>query len=366
MTKLYQYVCLILLVVSGAAKSAEINCDTTFSLLIPADRTAQDVHPGDLDDWINVLKDDDCARKVLDSYSGLSEVISDYSPGAKLDEIEIINKASALVPVLHALLENENFYGDMENKIRKILPIEITIATVPNLVFDIQSVDDNGNALFSLGNQHIDQLKIYETACADATASSCLEWERYVRFYAAMTYAVEDISESQSNLKLKALEKGLVRYIGYWDDYYAQRKPQLPWELFANEFWNRDVRKAVYFPRPPSSDLIFLHPQLVYTSLDTEDDETELSGSLLWEIAGINYWDKGLVTGASIVSPSLKSSDSLGIMITLKNKYSIGVVEEDDDETWFVSVDLFDFFTSKKNEFEQTLKDKLQQLKTTN
>jgi hypothetical protein len=366
MTKLYQYVCIGLLVINGTAISAEINCDTTFDQFIPAGGTIEDVYFSDLDDWITALKDDDCAWKVLNSYNGLPEVVGTYSPGAKLDEVEIVNKASALASVLRSILTNENFYGDMENKIMENLPTEITIATMPSLIFTIQSVTEDGNALIGQGSNHIDKLIVYRTACIDASTSSCKEWERYIRFIAAMTYAVADISESQSKLKLKTLENGLTRYIGYWDNYYTQRKPQLPWELLANEIWNRDVRKSAYFPKPPSSDLILFHPQLVYTRFDTEDSEAEISSTLLWEVVGINFWDKSLLTGASIVSSNLKSSGSLGVMVTLKNKYSLGVIDKDDDETWFVSVDLFDFFTSKKNEFEKTLKDRLQKLESTN
>jgi len=365
MLKLKHYLIAALLFTSTQASSAEIGCATEFSSLVPEGNDLSLIDPRDLDDWLTALKDDDCAQITLDGYSDFAGVIDVYQPGTRLSPIELINKSAAVLNALNKVLSQEAFYGDKENRIRDLLPDRITLASVPDVIFDITSVDINGNAFFSVGKSRdaqIDQLLSYKQSCATPDSNACREWERFVRFFAAITFAVEDISESHSGILLENVKAGLTEYISDWDDYYENRKPQLPWELLANEVWNRDIRQSKYFPRPPKSDLVVFHPQLVYTRFDSIDSEIKLEGSILWEIVGINYWDRSILTGVSLVSSKLDSTDSMGLLLTLRNVYSLGVIEQDDDETWFVSVDLFDFMVDKKNEFAEKLNQNLESL----
>lgn len=367
MLKLLKYMCVMMLLLSASAHSADITCSTSFPDLVPESGDISQIHPADLDDWVTALKDDDCARPTISQYGALESVVTEYKPGTRLKELEIINKSAALLDALNVILAQEEFYGDMESKLQQLLPESITIDTVKDLVFDITSVDIDGNAVFTLGksdNAQVDQLLTYLKSCAVLDSSSCKEWERYVRFFAAMTYAVEDISESYSKILIATLETELTEYISDWDDYYKNRKPQLPWELLSNEAWNREIRESEYFPRPPQSDLVILHPQLVYTNFESFDSEAQIEATILWEIVGINYWDNRVVTGISVVSPRLDNTDSLGLLLTLRNTYSFGVYDQEDDgETWFVSVDLFDFIVDKENEYKEILETNLEGLK---
>ena len=355
----------VLMLASAQAYSAEITCDTSFSDLVPEGEDVSPDPPPGLGDWIDILTDDDCALATINKYEELKGVVGVYEPGVQLNEIEIINKSVAILGALNSFLSRENFYADKENKIQDLLPKKITIEAVKDLIFYIQPVDTEGYARLSIGNSsnaEVDNLISYESTCKVVDSNSCREWERFVRFFAAMVYAVEDIKESQSRLLIENLKIGLTEYISDWDDYYENRKPQLPWELLTNEIWNRDIRESKYFPRPPKTDLVLFHPQLVYTNFDSTDNEAEIESTILWEVIGINYWDKSLLTGVSLASSKLNSSDSLGLLFTFRNVYSFGIFEQDDDETWFVSVDLFDFMVSKQNEFEEKLEENLEKL----
>ncbi len=365
MVNLKNSLAVVLMLTSAQAYSADITCDTSFSDLVPEGEDVSSNPPPDLGDWIEALTDDDCALATINKYEELKAVVGVYEPGVMLNEIEIINKSAAILDALNSILLRENFYADKENKILDLLPEKITIESVKDLIFFIQSVDMDGNAFFSIGtssNSQVDNLISYESTCKVVDSNSCREWERFVRFFAAMVYAVEDLKESQSLLLIGKLKTRLTEYISDWDDYYENRKPQLPWELLTNEIWNRDIRESKYFPRPPKTDLVLFHPQLVYTNFDSTDNEAEIESTILWEVIGINYWDKSLITGISLASSKLNSSDSLGLLFTFRNVYSFGIFEQDDDETWFISVDLFDFMVSKQNEFEEKLEENLEKL----
>lgn len=356
---------LMLMLVTSQAHSADFTCDTSFSDLVSEDEGVPPFFHLDLRDWLDALDDDDCALATIAEYEELADVVGVYKPGVQLNEIEIINKSAALLAALKSVLLREDFHTDNENKILALLPERITIESVKDLIFYIKEVDTDGFAAFSVGSStdaEVDNLKSTEKACKVVDSNACLEWERFVRFFVAMKYAVEDIRESQGLLLIGKLKTRLTEYISDWDDYYENRKPQLPWELLTNEIWNREIRESNYFPRPPKTDLVFFHPQLIYTEFDSTDSEVEIESTILWEIVGINYWDNSLLTGVSLASSKLNSSDSLGILFTFKNVYSLGVFEQDDDETWFVSVDLFDFVVNKKNEFEEKLQENLEQL----
>ncbi len=352
----------VLLTLSLQAQADEISCTTSIDDLVNASGSLEDIDPNDLRDWIVALQDDDCAALVIAGYPEIDAVVDDYRPGANLDEIELVNKGGAFLEALKTVLLEEDFYGDLESRILNQLPDQLRISTVPRIVFRISPVRMDGNAILSVGAVE-DQLIAYRSACVTLDSDSCREWERSLRFFAAMTYAVEDIAESQSLIIATRVQESVEQYIEDWDEYFDQRKPQLPWELLANEIWNRDIRTSKYFPQPPKSDLVILHPQLVYTDFDSFDNEVEIESTLLWELVGYNRWDNSFITGISIASTKLDSAEDLGILLTIRNIFAIGVIERDDDETAFVSVDLFDFIVNKKNEFREKLDANLAEFK---
>ena len=341
----------------------DITCETRFTEVIDNKGGVDKVEATDLKAWLIRIKSQNCALKTITSYSQF-EFINDHFPTVRQsDALDLINRANAILVAMHNVLEEKEFYTSFEQELKK-LPQQIDQKTISQFSFNLPLPDRSGNAVFKATNQEIGNIIEYQTFCsAGQPESECKKWDESIRFFAALTYISSEISEQKSLEVLKTFQEQVAEEILKWDSYYETRKSQLPWEMFANEILQRDIRTAEYFARPPKWDLVLMHPQLVYTDSRGDLSEGQLESQLTWEIVGANFWNDNLLSGISVVTASLDNSDRMGINLILKNRYAIGYLDDSNKGTWYVSVDLYDFVADKKNALEQQLEERMEKFK---
>jgi len=149
-----------------------------------------------------------------------------------------------------------------------------------------------------------------------------------------------------------------------WDYYFDEARSQFWWEFLANN--------ALYDPpgdqlaAPPDGQLILLHPRAAaeYVGGGATVQEAynlvgivELVGynRLRWEKEGpYSDWPVGVSLIASYVPAAQGENFGYGLMIHVKNNYSIGATRRDtgagDETTWLFSVDLNKLFINKSAE----------------
>ena len=259
---------------------------------------------------------------------------------------------------MHDVLDEKEFYSVFEGKLRENLPQKIDESSMKQFNFNLPLSDRSKNSLFKAANKEVDNIRRYETLCQPNQTRACDQWEDSIRFFAALSYISNDISNQFSLRILATFREQVVEEIKLWDRYFASRKPQLPWEMFTNELLQREIRNSEYFARPPKWDIVLMHPQLVYTDTQGDLAQGDVESTLMWEIVGANFWNDNLLSGISIVTDDLEKADNLGVNLILKNKFSVGYLD-DDDGTWYISVDLYDFIESKENSLKEQMEERL-------
>jgi hypothetical protein len=169
-----------------------------------------------------------------------------------------------------------------------------------------------------------------------------------------MNYLTAEFRKVWNENVLVNFDKPLQRYQNTWDDYYEQRKPQMPWEMTINQIAHRDIRTAGYFAMPPEGDWIVMHPALVYSSISAADSGDEKAIALAIELVGYNWWDKRELSAISVVGVTSDREGiedlGYGLMLHFGSRYSFGWSRHDDDDGWFVSMDLLGVAVDKQKE----------------
>ena len=168
----------------------------------------------------------------------------------------------------------------------------------------------------------------------------------------------------ETRKRLSDIHDQLVKLDDEWSYYFNDARSQFSWEFIANNaIYNPPDDK---FSAPPDGQLILLHPRAAveYVSGNaTVDSSYNLTGiveligynRLRWRKDGpYSNWPLGISAVASWV-PSTPGDDwGYGLMIHIKNDYSIGVTQRNtgagDETTWIFSVDLNKLFLDKSEE----------------
>ena len=175
---------------------------------------------------------------------------------------------------------------------------------------------------------------------------------------------VEQVLDVETRRRLSEIHGQLVELETQWDYYYYEARSQFWWEFIANNaIFDPPDRQ---FSAPPDGQLILLHPRAAVEYVD-EDDSVDESYNLVGivELVGYNRlrwkkggpyskWPLGISAIASFVPGTSGDNWGYGLMIHVKNNYSLGATRRDtgagNETTWLFSVDLNKLFLEKSEE----------------
>ena len=331
------------------ASTASANCD-------PA---------SDLDgfsDWIEAIKNEPCLSQELARYPELGA-----EPSAST-LVAATNGYHAVIRQFFDILETDEFDSPIQDKIfdidgnKEALGIGKPVSEFSHLLISLQEpnprADDRFSGAIRIGSVSVGNYAEYLTLCVDEIdQDKCDAWIKTVKLMAAVDSLVVKYQQVINDEVLNNFDKELTRYINLWDDYYEQRKPQMPWEMAINQVANRDLRTAKYFATPPAGDWVVMHPSLVYSSISAADDGDEKDFALAIELIGYNWWKNDKLSGFSLVGVTSDregiEDEGYGLMLHFGSRYSLGWSRHDDEDGWFVSIDLLGAAVNKKKELQQ-------------
>jgi len=207
----------------------------------------------------------------------------------------------------------------------------------------------------------------FDAACRSAIESA-MELTRHVNL-------VFQVLQNPVRGHLKQLHSAVAELDEEWDYYFYEARSQYWWEFLVNgsrydpKCQQDDPNCVVVDPnreflaRPPDGQLIVFHPRVAAEFVSGEGAANSTNNlAAIVELIGYNRlrWKSGAPyskwpLGASLVAswvPAAEGDDyGYGLMIHVKNNYSIGAVRRDtghgDETTWMLSVDLNKLFLEK-------------------
>jgi len=333
---------LIVSLLFAAPVGAAVVCETKLGTL----------QSGEFKTWINTIQTEGCAKSTLDTYPEIEPV----EPGD--DVVAAANAYHTAMAAFYSVLANSSFDPVIVDKVNEIKPAAASkVDQFDNKLFSLSVPTERSSTeirgTLQIGGGNVDRYASYVDHCVDSPdVEACARWEKSVRLLGAMKYLTSVYSQPINREMLAQFADKLDQYINEWDNYFEQRKPQLPWEILANEAWNRDLRTAPYFTHPPKGDLVVLHPALVYSYIGDAQDGEEQEPALAIELIGYNQWERSNLSGVSLVAINTDRADiddtGYGVMLHFRNHYSLGWTKNGDDEGWFFSIDLLNAVDDKR------------------
>lgn len=137
-------------------------------------------------------------------------------------------------------------------------------------------------------------------------------------------------------------------------------KSQTALEVFLTTYANKKHFKKDHLVAPPPLQIIALHPNMVYNSLEKAADGNQLEFGLGVEWIGVNFWDWKVPFGASLASVYIDRAEvkdvGHGFQFHFYNQYSIGWAKHDHDDSFYVTIDLLKLFEDKRKKMDEYLK----------
>lgn len=151
---------------------------------------------------------------------------------------------------------------------------------------------------------------------------------------------------------------GLLKALGdQWDEFLEVSKSQTAFEVWLTTFSNSEHFKKDHLVGPPNYQIIALHPQLIYDSMEKAPDGSNQELGLAVEWIGVNFWNLKLPLGISIASTYVdrphNQDTGLGVMIHINNRYAIGWAKHGEDESVYFTIDLLKLFENKKSQYDK-------------
>lgn len=145
-----------------------------------------------------------------------------------------------------------------------------------------------------------------------------------------------------------------------WTRYFDNGRSQMPWEYAANyALWSR-TKEAGKVGTPLDYQVVLLHPSVVIENVSGAIDGQNTKEGLMLEVVGINFWRSDNwyePTGASFVSVYADRAETrdwgVGVAVHFDNTFTIGATRRDDENGFFISVDLWQAFMDKKTKMEK-------------
>lgn len=144
-----------------------------------------------------------------------------------------------------------------------------------------------------------------------------------------------------------------------WDRFLDISKSQTALEVWLTTLFHRKHFQKNHLVGPPSSQIIALHPHLIYSDMNDAPDGSKQELGLAVEWIGINFWDWKIPFGFSYTTTYVDragfDNKGKGIMLHINNHYSIGWSEHGDEDTVYVTIDLLKLFEEKKQQYQSYL-----------
>lgn len=330
----------------------------------------------EFENWINSMKTpaggittantSACANQTLEDYPELTfTTVTEGSDDALVRYVGSLTKFMDLIT-------GDEFDPTIGNKVKQVratLTAEIRLflnnsrhkkAKLRDLVVANALVDSIENTIsgnIDLGEQEIASFSKFHNVCEQGNdRAACDRWEKSLRLILATSSLLNHFKPSIISEEITWFKQALSDYSEDWDEYFRERKMQLPWEMGLNQIAHRDQRKNDFFSRPPKFDWVVLHPALV-ASLNSDESGSEDELDLVLEIFGINYWKAKNLSGVSLVNfgdgDDFLDKDRYGIMFHFGSQYAVGWADNEDDGHWFVSIDLLARFDDERKKLKQ-------------
>jgi hypothetical protein len=149
----------------------------------------------------------------------------------------------------------------------------------------------------------------------------------------------------------------LVQINSDWKRFLAVSKSQTALEVWLTTMWHGGHFKKDHLVGPPKSQVIALHPQLVYEYAEeaADGDNTEFGMAVEW--LGLNFWDWKMPLGVSITSVYTDRADfddiGTGVTLHIDNKYIVGWSRHGSEDGFYFSLDLLKLFEDKKQKYQR-------------
>jgi len=282
----------------------------------------------------NSIRSDFCARKIATDRDVLIRVFELLDDLGRLLTAQVYSQPMKQLQ-MQAVLNNQK-------------PKKFEVRTRPNQPGITMSIGDKA---FRVTDQNLTQCNNKAKAFnASASCKSALQEFRAIYDFAEATYAQPLVLPLMQHLS--TLEKD-------WNDFYQNARSQTIWEMLINGARFQSDNQEHRFLPPPDSQIIFMHPGLVIENVSDAIDGSQTQEGLMLEVIGINWWRNSKwykPSGLSAIAlysdrPAVKDV-GYGVAIHFANKFTIGYVDRDGVDGYFISVDLLELLKDKKTWIE--------------
>lgn len=139
-----------------------------------------------------------------------------------------------------------------------------------------------------------------------------------------------------------------------WSLFYTESKYQTIWELALNGTLFRKENKEHEFAKPPSWQLVFMHPSIVIENVDDAIDGDQLKEAIMIEAIGADWWKQDkwfLPSGGSIIATYSDRSGvddwGYGVALNFDSKFTLGASDHDGDIGFFITIDFLKLIQDK-------------------
>ncbi len=149
----------------------------------------------------------------------------------------------------------------------------------------------------------------------------------------------------------------LLKNIGdKWDKFLEVSKSQTVLEVLLTTWVNKSHFQENHLVGPPNYQIIALHPQLVYDSLEKAPDGSNQAMGLAVEWVGVNFWALKVPLGISFASVYVDRANvrdiGNGVLLHINNHYAIGWANYGHNaNSVYVTIDLLKMFEDKKAKY---------------
>jgi hypothetical protein len=142
-----------------------------------------------------------------------------------------------------------------------------------------------------------------------------------------------------------------------WQSFMDDARFQTTLDVWFTTIRYSDKWKRADLQGPPPIQYFLLHPTLIYSYMPDATRGEELKPVPAVEWFGMNWWQSKVPLGFSITSVYNDRPDGNvflhGLTVHVDNAYSFGIVGTGDERTFFVNLDLMEWFTDKKGKYDK-------------
>jgi hypothetical protein len=169
--------------------------------------------------------------------------------------------------------------------------------------------------------------------------------------------AIDVVGAFRTIDQLDTVGKYVVGLENSWKKFVDYARFQTTLDVMVTTWAFSDKWKSAELQGPPPIQYFLLHPMLTYTYMSDATRGEELKPVPAVEWIGVNFWKAKVPLGASITSiyndrPNGKKF-LLGLTIHVDNSYSIGMAGTGNERTFFMNLDLMEWFGDKKEKFNK-------------